>query len=634
MCGIAGFITIGIPAERSLIRAMCDLIRHRGPDGEGEYIDGPVALGHRRLSIIDLEGGAQPLGNEDDSVMVTFNGEIYNFIELREDLEHKGHIFKTKSDTEVLVHLWEDVGERLPEYLNGMFAFAIWDRRKQLLFAARDRFGEKPFYYATDFGAYRFVFASELKAVAALPGFPKQINPRAVADFLALSYVPDPDTIYASARKLPAGHCLTWSAGRLQVRPYWKPEFRSDPAASMASAIDGVRDLLQDCVTRRTIADVPLGAFLSGGVDSSAMVACMAHAGSEVKTFSIGFSEKEFDELRYAHMMVARYRTQHRERVVTPLIHEALKMLFTHYDEPFADSSAIPTLYLSRMTREHVTVAMSGDGGDELFGGYRRYRFGVFEDRIRKFLPRSVRRRILGRLAELYPRAERWPRPLRAKSTLTELSQELGDSYFSAISTFRDAAFERVLASSLQRDLNGYSPRADFAGRFAQYSGLPPLKQMQAVDLETYLPGDILVKVDRASMAFSLETRAPFLDHRLANLICAMPSDFLLHGGTGKYVLKKALEPMVPAPIINRPKMGFGVPMDAWFRSSLKNPFQSIVLSDRMASLISITEARKIWEDHQSGRRNYGNELWHLLMLAGWVNVHLDGNPAAMAAIG
>jgi asparagine synthase (glutamine-hydrolysing) len=387
MCGIAGFLTDGSSANPALLKRMCDRLVHRGPDDEGYHIQGPLGLGFRRLSIIDVSGGHQPLSNEDGTVTVAFNGEIYNYLELRKGLVERGHRFATSSDTEVLVHLYEEVGERLPEYLNGMFAFAIADSRTGELFLARDRTGKKPLYYSTSVPSLRLCFASELKALVALPDFPGQVNASSVADFLALSYVPEWATIYTGASKLPPGHSLTVGRGGLRLRRYWRACFE-ERSRNVAGAIEELQSLAQDAVKRRMISDVPLGAFLSGGVDSSAVVGMMAEQSSlPVKTFSIGFTSKAFDELEYARLAARMHGTEHHEEVVSPSIHDVLDELCHQFDEPFGDSSAIPTLSLARMTRRHVTVALSGDGADEVFGGYRRYRFGVLEERIREKFP-------------------------------------------------------------------------------------------------------------------------------------------------------------------------------------------------------------------------------------------------------
>ncbi len=623
MCGIAGYLADGpVPSDDSILRAMCDRIAHRGPDASGYFRRGRVALGHRRLSIIDVAGGDQPLGNEDGALQVIFNGEIYNFRELRADLVHKGHRFQTNSDTEVLVHLYEDVGARLPTFLNGMFAFAIWDGRNEELFLARDRFGKKPLYYSTEIPGYRLCFASELKALAALSGFDHTVNPRSVANFLPLSYVPDPDTIFEKVQKLPPAHSLRISRERITVERYWRPAFDVG-ALSLDQASEELLALSLDSVERRMISDVPLGGFLSGGVDSSAVVAMMSQRAPErVKSFSIGFSNKAFDELSYAKMVAERYRTEHHEHVVTPSIKDMLSVLVDHYDEPFADASAIPTLYLAKMTRQNVTVALSGDGADEIFGGYRRYRFAVAEEKVRAMLPRWFRQSAIKAAADLYPKFDYLPRIFRAKATLTEYSIELGEAYFEAMTGFRWGLYDEILSPELKSRLNGYSPREWFVDKFRAHNHLPPLQQLQAVDLETYLPGDILVKMDRATMAYSLEARAPWLDYRLAELAGRFPAEYKLRNGVGKYLFRQMARPLLPDAIIDRKKMGFGVPMAEWMRTSLKPVFETLVFRPDMGAYISLDRVKKVWNSHQSAQRNYSRELWSILMLACWHNRH------------
>jgi len=620
MCGIAGYLAEpGCLPDRSLLRPMCDRLRHRGPDGYGEFFDEHVALGHRRLSIIDVAGGAQPIGNEDGSIQVVFNGEIYNYLELREDLAKKGHCFATRSDTEILVHLYEEVGERLPEYLNGMFAFAIWDARRQELFLARDRFGKKPLYYSSSVPGTRFCFASELKALSGMPRFKGTVNPRSVTDFLSLSYIPDPNSIYENVFKLLPGHSMTVSGRGVRFCKYWEPTFASDPIVDFEDAVDGIRTLAADAVRRRMISDVPLGAFLSGGVDSSAAVAFMANKSTEsIKTFSIGFTNKEFDELPYARMVAERYRTDHLEQVVSLSIHEMLDTLVEQFDEPFGDSSAIPTLYLARMTRQHVTVALCGDGADELFGGYRRYFYGVLEEQIRQRFPRWFRRSVFRVGGRYYPKFDYLPQLFRAKTLLTNIAHEIGDAYFTSMTAFRDETLTAVLAPGLRRELDAYSPRVSYRERFAAVRHLPPLQQMQAVDLQTYLPGDILVKADRATMAYSLETRSPWLDYRLGELACRLPAGFKLHGRTGKHIFKQAVGPYVPRPVMTRRKMGFQVPLAEWFRTSLKPVFQQQVMHPAMDRYFSLGEVRRLWNEHQSGLHDHSRKLWNLLMLANW----------------
>ncbi|MBI1787494.1 MAG: asparagine synthase (glutamine-hydrolyzing) [Acidobacteria bacterium] len=627
MCGIAGYLAQDqFAPDPALLRRMCDRIAHRGPDAYGQFCDDWVALGHRRLSIIDVSGGDQPLGNEDGSIQIVFNGEIYNYLELRAELVAKGHRFSTRSDTEVIVHLYEEVGERVPEYLNGMFALAIWDKRRKELFLARDRFGKKPLYYSLAIPGTRLAFASELKALTVLPGFEPQVDPVSVADFLSLSYVPDPATIYKNALKLPAGHTLTVSLSGEKLRKYWELRFSPEPGRSVEDAVEQIRTLGADAVQRRMISDVPLGAFLSGGVDSSAVVAWMAKcAPDRVKTFSIGFTNKQFDELEYARMVVERYRTDHREQVVTPSVHEMLDTLARHYDEPFGDSSAIPTLYLARMTRQHVTVALSGDGADEVFGGYRRYYFGALEERLRQKFPAWFRRTVIAGAGRYYPKFDYLPQVFRAKTLLSNLAAEIGDAYFTSMSTFRDEGLAGVLSPDLRGEMGAYSPRESFRARFQRFRHLPPLEQMQAVDFETYLPGDILVKADRATMAYSLESRSPWLDYRIAELAAKLPSELKICGQNRKYVLKQAVRPDVPAAAIDRPKMGFSVPLAQWFRSSLVDTFEKHVLCEEMEAYLSLGEARRIWKEHQAGLANHDRKLWNLLMLASWDAVHRKG---------
>jgi len=634
MCGIAGYIS-NSPSDPdpSLLLRMCDRIQHRGPDAYGYYQKGPVALGHRRLSIIDVSGGNQPLGNEDGSVQIVFNGEIYNYQELRADLVKGQHQFVTHSDTEVLVHLYEEVGERLPDYLNGMFAFAIWDASRQELFVARDPFGKKPLYYSTSVPGYRFCFASELKALTAIPRFDYRINPRSIADFLTFSYIADPDTVFQNVQKLEPGSSLLVSRSGERRRKYWTPPFQVDEGADFQRSVATLSELAADSVERRMMSDVPLGGFLSGGVDSSAVVAFMAQrAGGRVKSFSIGFTDEEFDELEYARMVATRYQTEHHEEVVTASVYDMLRTLVDHYDEPFADASAVPTLYLSRMTRQHVTVALSGDGADELFGGYRRYRFAVAEQDMRAWIPQWVRQSVIRKAGEIYPQLDTWPRMFRGKATLCELSYSLPESYASAMSGFRYGLLNEILSAELKSELDGYSPVVNYTDRFQKFAHLPALKQLQAVDLETYLPGDILVKVDRASMAYSLEARCPWLDYRMGELAGSLPADFLLNNGRGKHIFKEMVAPHIPEPIISRPKMGFGVPMGAWMRSSLKPVFEALVLRPDFSRYVDLGAVNGIWQRHLSGRRDFGRELWALLMLACWHDRHASPKQTELLA--
>ncbi len=629
MCGIAGFLTIhGNRADHEVLTLMCDRLTHRGPDGHGYYIAGGTALGHRRLSIIDVAGGSQPLGNEDGTVQVVFNGEIYNFQQIREDLLARGHQFKTRSDTEVLVHLYEEVGERLPEFLNGMFAFAIWDARNQELFLARDRMGKKPLYYTKAVPGLRFCFASELKALTAIPGYQPRLSRQAVAGFLAFSYVPEPGSIYEDVSRLGPGESMTVHLGGERIRRYWSPEFAAEPRMRDTDALDQLNEIAADAVGIRMVSDVPLGAFLSGGVDSSAVVAMMAEsAPGRVKTFSIGFSNGEFDETRYARQIVERYQTEHYETTVSPSIEEMLGTLVRQYDEPFGDSSAIPTLYLARMTREGVTVALSGDGADEVFAGYRRYYYGVLEHRLRQMLPARLRRPVFSWLGRYYPKLDSLPQWLRAKTLLGNLAQDLPDAYFTSMTTFRDQTLHAILGPEFRSAVDPRGIRESYRRRFARYRHLDPLTQMQAVDMETYLPGDILVKVDRATMAYSLESRAPWLDYRLVDLAGQMPPHLKLNARTGKHIFKVAMAPRISNELTYRRKMGFSVPLAEWFRGGLREVFSRAVERPDMEEFVDLGEVRRLQREHESRLHDHGRKLWNLLMLACWDWFHRQGRP-------
>lgn len=624
MCGIAGFVNRGgRPAELAPLRRMTERLAHRGPDGSGYFMDGSLGLGHRRLSIIDVAGGQQPLGNEDGRLQVVFNGEIYNYLELRRDLEQRGHRFSTSSDTEVLVHLYEEVGGRLPEHLNGMFAFAIWDARARELFLARDRFGKKPIYYTAAAPEMAFAFASELKALLAIDGFPRRVHSESVASFLAFGYVPEPDAILEDVQKLPAGCSLAVRADGSLAPPrrYWQLNFEPGAENDLGASIEALDSLALDAVRRRLMSEVPLGAFLSGGVDSSAVVAYMSECGAAVKTFSIGFDAASFDETSHARAVAARFGAGHREQTVTPEIGAILPVFADHFDEPFGDASAIPSLYLARMTREFVTVALSGDGADEVFAGYRRYRFGAAEERARRLLPGRRARALAGRLGDLYPKFDYLPRVFRAKTTLQNLALDLGGAYYSSMTIFRDAALQAILAPGLR----GYDPRPGYRARFARFAHLPPLEQMQAVDLETYLPGDILVKADRATMAYSLECRSPWLDFRLATLAGRMPPAWLLKGMQGKWIFKHMLEPRLPRGILYRPKMGFAVPLAEWFRGPLGPALETLLPGG--LELIDPAEARRLLAQHASGLHDHSRKLWNVFVLLLWQRRHLHGLP-------
>lgn len=634
MCGIAGIVNVAGPSAipEDVLRRMTGSLSHRGPDGDGFHVEPGIGFGHRRLSIIDLEGGRQPLFNEDGTVVVTFNGEIFNFQEVETELLARGHVFRTRCDTEVIVHAWEEWGEDCLARFNGMFAFVIWDRNRQTIFMARDRLGVKPLYYSL-MPDGQLAFGSELKAVIAHPNVSRRLEPRAVEDYFAFGYVPDPRTIYADVRKLPPGHCWRIERGRPvgSSRAYWDVPLEGGPRAERPAAEmeAELRDRLQEAVRKRLVSDVPLGAFLSGGIDSSAVVAMMREIGSSrILTCSIGFTEAEFDESRFAKMVADAKGTDHRTETVEATDYDVLDKLAAAYDEPFADSSAIPTYRVCQLARRHVTVALSGDGGDEDFIGYRRYRLFANEEAVRSRVPLPLRRAIFGPLGQLYPKLDWAPRFVRAKSTFQALARDTVDAYLHAISFCSDETRERIFSPQLRRDLGGYHAREVFHGHADGRRFPDALALVQYLDYKTYLPGDILTKVDRASMAHSLEVRTPFLDYEFVEWAAGLPSGVKLRGGVGKDVLKQALRKVLPDEVLFRKKMGFSVPIERWFRGSLRGHVADVVTGGRLAEsgFFEPRELRRLVEDHQSGRRDYSAALWALLMFDGFLRLE-DGAP-------
>lgn len=623
MCGIAGIFDIrGTRAvDVDLLKRMTRTLEHRGPDGEGYHVENGVGFGHRRLSIIDIEGGKQPLYNEDDSVCVTYNGEIYNFRDLQLKLEACGHHFRTRCDTEVIVHAWEEWGEDCVNYFNGMFAFAIWDRNRQCVFLARDRIGIKPLYYSiTPSG--QLLFSSELKAIMAHPEFRRDIRPDAVEDYFAFSYVPDPKTIFESAEKLAPGHTLLVKRGASQINPrqYWDVPFGVGDTPSGDALYGEIVDRLRSSVQRRLIADVPLGAFLSGGVDSSAVVAMMSELSEDpVNTTSISFGDPKFNEAQFADIVARKFGTDHQVREVDPDDFSLVGRLPGFYDEPFADSSALPTFRVCQLARSRVTVALSGDGGDENFIGYRRYRWHAYEEKVRSILPQIIRGPVFGAAGALYPKMDWAPKVLRAKSTLQALARDSLAGYFNSVSIFPAALRRKLFSQSFSRKLQGYTALEIFrshAERAPVKTGLP---LVQYLDFKTYLPGDILTKVDRASMATSLEVRVPLLDHEFVEWVAGIPASLKLNGREGKYCFKKALEHHLPEDILYREKMGFAVPIGGWFRGPLKQEIRHRLLevNDIAGGIFSVRTIEQLLDDHQSGAREYSPILWALLMFDG-----------------
>ena len=632
MCGLVGlFDSRGLgPVDRRLLMRMNDSLTHRGPDGEGIHVDAGIGLGHRRLAIIDLAGGAQPLFNEDRSVVVVYNGEIYNFQDLATELSSRGHTFRTHCDTEVIVHAWEEWGASCVERFRGMFAFALWDSRSETLFLARDRIGIKPLYYASLTDG-TVAFASELKALLLNPRMRREIDPTAVEEFFAYGYVPDPKTIYRGVKKLAPGHVLAWRRGEPEPRPkqYWDLCFTPLGAGREEVYRDQLLERLREAVDIRLISEVPLGAFLSGGVDSSAVVALMAGLSPDpVNTCSISFGDPDFDESRYAAMVADRYRTMHHVNRVDPDAFDLVDSLANIYDEPFADSSAMPTYRVCQLARERVTVALSGDGGDELFAGYRRYRWHHYEERVRRLLPGPIRRPLFGMIGRLYPKLDRAPRYLRAKSTLQAIARDSADGYFHSVSVIYDGVRERLYSPSFARALQGYHAAEVMRGHMRDAPVDDHLSRIQFADFKTYLPGDILTKVDRASMAHSLEVRVPILDHEFVEWAATIPPALRLRRSESKFVFKKALEPILSREILYREKMGFAVPLAAWFRGPLRERVRAAlsgpVLSE--TGMFDMAYLESLVSEHQSGEREHSSILWSLLMFESFLRqVHAGG---------
>lgn len=628
MCGIAGiFDTQGkCDIDQILLARMNQAQHHRGPDETGLHAEPGVGLAHKRLSIIDLSSGHQPLFNEDGSVVVVFNGEIYNFVELMPELQALGHTFRTHCDTEVIVHAWEQWGEKCVERFRGMFAFALWDRNQQTLFMARDRMGVKPLYYALlDDG--QLVFGSELKVLTAHPNLRREIDPYAVEEYFAYGYVPEPRTIYKQAFKLPPAHTLTIKRGQSLSPPkqYWDIAFESVGSISLEDAQNELIDRLRESVKIRLMSEVPLGAFLSGGVDSSAVVAMMASLSSEpVNTCSIGFKDKAFNESEFAKMVADRYHTQHSVETVDTDDYDLIDTLAALYDEPYADSSAIPTYRVCQLAKKHVTVALSGDGGDESLAGYRRYRWHMNEERLRGVLPQGLRGPLFGFLGSIYPKADWAPKVLRAKSTFQALARDSVGAYFHSVSFLADDLRARIFSADFRATLQAYNA-VEVLRRHARHAPEHPLSAIQYLDFKTYLVGDINTKVDRASMAHALEVREPLMDHKLVEWIASLPPEMKLHGSEGKYVFKRALESHLPNDVLYRSKMGFSVPLARWFRGPLRARILAAVRSPALGDtgFFNMDALSGLADEHISGMSDHSTALWTVLMFDAFLrNAH------------
>ncbi|HNO62784.1 MAG TPA: amidotransferase 1, exosortase A system-associated [Thauera aminoaromatica] len=634
MCGIAGlFDTRGKrDFERALMQRMNDVQHHRGPDEGGYHFEPGVALAHRRLSIIDLATGQQPLFNEDGSVAVVFNGEIYNFQELVPELEALGHVFHTRSDTEVIVHAWEAWGEDCVQRFRGMFAFALHDRKRDTFFMARDRLAVKPMFYAL-LPDGTLAFGSELKVLMQHPALDRRIDPLAVEEYFALGYVAEPRTIFLGARKLGPGESLCIRRGQPIPAPkqYWDVRFTLDNDIGLADATAELTERLRESVRLRMIAEVPLGAFLSGGVDSSAVVATMAGLSDDpVNTCSIAFDDPKYNESAFAQKVADRYRTRHFVETVKSDDFDLIDTLAALYDEPYADSSAIPTYRVCQLARKHVTVALSGDGGDESFGGYRRYRMHLMEEKMRAALPMGVRRPLFGLLGRVYPKADWAPRVFRAKTTFQAMARDATEAYFHSVSILRGDMRRKLFSAEFRNRLGGYDALEVFRRHAAAAGTDDALALIQYLDLKTYLVGDINTKVDRASMAHSLEVREPLMDHKLVEWLATLPSGLKIQGNEGKYLFKKAMEPLLPDDVLYRPKMGFAVPLARWFRGPLKQRVRDAVLGETLAAtgIFERSYLEHLVDAHQSGARDYSAPLWTLLMFEAFVR-----NTAASAIL-
>jgi asparagine synthase (glutamine-hydrolysing) len=622
MCGLSGiFDTKGQrPVDPGVLTAMNDSIAHRGPDGDGFLLEPGIGLGHRRLAIIDLEGGKQPLFNETGDVAVVFNGEIYNYRDTMAELSQLGHHFSTVSDTEVIVHAWEEWGPRCLERFRGMFAFALWDRRRQTLFLARDRLGKKPLYYAL-LPDGQLVFGSEMRVMLHHPGIERRIDPVAIDGYLALGYVPEPGSIYQGIRKLPAAHYMMIERGRPVPEPerYWTLRF-APQKMNENEAAEQLITLLREATRLRLVSDVPLGAFLSGGVDSSGVVAMMAGLTSDpVKTFAIGFGGAE-DELIYAKAVADRYHTDHLAEQSAVDYLDTIDAQAEIFGEPFADSSAVPTGRVSELARRRVTVALSGDAGDELFAGYRRYRFHMASQRLRGMLPAAIRQPLFGFLGGIYPKLDRAPRWLRAKTTFQELAADEAEGYYRTVCKIPDAMRRALLSAPTQKAVAGWRPAWLIRAAMDNAGTDDPMARAQFADMQTYLIGDILTKVDRASMAHSLEVRAPLLDHVLVEWAATVPPELKIRSNGGKYIFKKALEPYVPHENLYRTKQGFATSLAPQFRGAGAAQVRERLAGEafRDSGLFDPRAVETLVSQHESGAFDHNQALWSLLMLQAW----------------
>jgi asparagine synthase (glutamine-hydrolysing) len=622
MCGICGYIDYRNPIEdrRALIHKMCDLMAHRGPDAHGYYFKDNIALGHRRLSIIDLSTGTQPMSDADKTVWIVYNGEIYNFLEIKKNLIQKGYSFRTRSDTEVLINGYQAYGINLLDHINGMFSFVIWDEKEKRLFAARDRLGKKPLYYYHDDKC--FIFSSELKSLIINPEISREINIEAVDQYFSFGYIPAPLTIFKNIYKLRAAHYLIWKNGNIQTDKYWDVEYHpSEVTQSEDEYLEELMVLLKESIHRRLISDVPLGAFLSGGIDSSTVVGLMSQVSSErVKTFTIGFSERQYSEVDDAKSVADKFDTQHHEYTVSPNAVEIIPKIVWHFDEPFADSSAIPTYYVSQIARKHVTVILSGDGGDELFAGYKRY-MEKNQYEIYKSIPRFIREKIIGRIARSLPISAKGRNFLLGVSLLEKKQNlEIIELYpYIKNDLFTHDFIEQLGSCEAPGSL------IDYWGGFPQSS---LLSKMQYFDTKIYLPDDILVKVDRMSMAHSLETRAPLLDYHLVEFAARIPAELQMKDGKGKYLLRKLAEKLLPQQVLAKRKQGFAIPANEWFQKELFEYAYDLLTASRFEKRGYFIQKNinLMLNEHRKGRRDYSTWIWSLIIFEIWHQTFMDSD--------
>jgi asparagine synthase (glutamine-hydrolysing) len=625
MCGIAGIYQIqsNSVVEQTLLDKMNDVQYHRGPNEGATFNENGVGLAHRRLSIIDISTGQQPLVNEEKTAVICYNGEVYNFSVLREELTQLGHKFNTHSDTEVILQAWRAWGVDCATKLRGMFAFAIWDFETEEFFIARDRLGIKPLYYSV-VNDDQLIFGSELKALLQHPQLDTDIDKQAVEDFFTFGYVPDPKSIFSSVKKLPPGHTLYISRKnpQLTLKQYWDASFAKQSTKPKQQLQDELIEKMTESVDIRMVAEVPLGAFLSGGVDSSAIVATMAKLQPEpVNTCSIGFDVKNYNETEFAQMVADQYKTNHTVQTVASDDFDLIDELINIYDEPFADSSAIPTYRVCEMAAKQVTVCLSGDGGDELFAGYRRHRWHMLEEKVRSFVPQVLRKPVFGFLGKYYPKLDWAPKFLRAKSTFQALQRNSVEAYLHSVSVTTDELRNKLFNEQFKQALDGYQSISVFKQHADNFDGKDPLSLIQYLDMKTYLPGDILTKVDRASMAHSLEVRVPLIDHEFVEWANTVPAKYKLFERDGKHIFKQSLISSLPYDVLYRDKMGFGVPVSKWFRGPLKDALRKRVLQGYLQkmNIFEQTFLEKIVEEHISGVGEHSAVLWSLMMFEGFL---------------